>query len=60
MDIFALSIVVSVAVFFAVGMSAGRSLRKLDDYFVAGLRAPQFFIIETLVASVLSTAISLA
>ena len=60
MDIFALSIVVSVAVFFAVGMYAGRSVRKLDDYFVAGRRAPTLLIVGTLVASVLSTAISLA
>ena len=59
MDIFALSIVVSVAVFFAVGMYAGRSVRKLDDYFVAGRRAPTLLIVGTLVASVLSTSIFL-
>ena len=59
LDIFALSIVVSVAVFFAVGMYAGRSVRKLDDYFVAGRRAPTLLIVGTLVASVLSTSIFL-
>ena len=59
MDIFALSIVVSVAVFIAVGMYAGRSVRKLDDYFVAGRRAPTLLIVGTLVASVLSTSIFL-
>ena len=59
MDIFALSIVISVVVFFAVGMYAGRSVKKLDDYFVAGRRAPTLLIVGTLVASVLSTSIFL-
>ncbi len=59
MDIFTLSIVISVVVFFAVGMYAGRSVKKLDDYFVAGRRAPTLLIVGTLVASVLSTSIFL-
>ena len=59
MDIFALSIVASVAVFIAVGMYAGRSVKRIDDYFVAGRRAPTLLIVGTLVASVLSTSIFL-
>ncbi|MFL2495401.1 MAG: sodium:solute symporter [Porticoccaceae bacterium] len=59
MDIFALSIVASVVVFIAVGMYAGRSVKRIDDYFVAGRRAPTLLIVGTLVASVLSTSIFL-
>lgn len=45
--------------FIAVGINAGRSVRKLDDYFVAGRQAPTLLIIGTLVASVFSTSIFL-
>lgn len=59
MDIFTLAILISVMLFIAVGINAGRSVRKLDDYFVAGRQAPTLFIIGTLVASVFSTSIFL-
>lgn len=55
MDIFTITIAVSILVFVAIGNYAGRSVKKLDDYFVAGRRAPTFFIVGTLVASVFST-----
>ena len=42
-----------------VGINAGRGVKKLDDYFVAGRRAPTLLIIGTLVASVFSTSIFL-
>lgn len=59
LDIYVLAILISVIVFVAVGINAGRSVKKLDDYFVAGRRAPTLLIIGTLVASVFSTSIFL-
>ncbi|MBT4518985.1 MAG: sodium:solute symporter family protein [Halieaceae bacterium] len=59
MDIFTLTIAVSIIFFVVIGSYAGRSVKNLDDYFVAGRRAPTLFIVGTLVASVLSTSIFL-
>lgn len=59
MDIFTITIAVSILIFVAIGNYAGRSVKKLDDYFVAGRRAPTFFIVGTLVASVFSTSMFL-
>ena len=59
LDIYVLAILISVIVFVAVGINAGRAVKKLDDYFVAGRRAPTLLIIGTLVASVFSTSIFL-
>ena len=58
-DIYTLGIAVSVVVFIAVGIYAGRSVKQLDDYFVAGRRAPTLLIVGTLVASVFSTSLFL-
>tara|TARA_B110001452_G_scaffold62354_1_gene49088 strand:+ start:903 stop:2642 length:1740 start_codon:yes stop_codon:yes gene_type:complete len=58
-DIYALGIAISVVIFIAVGIYAGRSVKKLDDYFVAGRRAPTLLIVGTLVASVFSTSLFL-
>ena len=57
MDLFSLTIGVSIVIYIAIGSYAGRSVKKLDDYFVAGRRAPTILILGTLVASVMSTAI---
>ncbi len=57
MDIYTATIAVSIFIFVVVGTYAGRSIRQLDDYFVAGRRAPTLFIVGTLVASVFSTSI---
>ncbi|MEM6581678.1 MAG: sodium:solute symporter family protein [Pseudomonadota bacterium] len=46
-------------VFVAVGSYSGRRVKQLDDYFVAGRRAPTGLIVGTLVASVFSTTIFL-
>lgn len=59
MDIFTGTITASIIVFFIVGNYAGRSVRELDDYFVAGRRAPTLLIVGTLVASVFSATIFL-
>lgn len=57
MDVFALTIGISIVIYVVIGSYAGRSVRKLDDYFVAGRRAPTLLILGTLVASVMSTSI---
>ncbi|MDA0795988.1 MAG: sodium:solute symporter family protein [Proteobacteria bacterium] len=59
MDIYTFAIAISVVIFIAVGVYAGRSVKKLDDYFVAGRQAPTLVIVGTLVASVFSTSIFL-
>lgn len=55
MDIYSGAILASLIVYIAVGNYAGRRVKKLDDYFVAGRRASTLLIVGTLVASVLST-----
>ena len=55
MDIYTTTIAISLLVYIAIGNYAGRGIRKLDDYFVAGRRAPTLFIVGTLVASVISS-----
>jgi len=55
MDIYATAIVISLVVYIAVGNYAGRRVKKLDDYFVAGRNAPTILIVGTLVASLIST-----
>ncbi|MEM6914082.1 MAG: sodium:solute symporter family protein [Pseudomonadota bacterium] len=59
MDIFSLSVFVSMFIFFAIGNFAGRTVKDADDYFVAGRRAPTILILGTLVASVFSSTIFL-
>jgi Na+/proline symporter len=59
MDIYGAGIFVSLLVYIAVGNYAGRKVRHLEDYFVAGRRAPTLLILGTLVASVNSTGIFL-
>ncbi len=57
MDLFTVTIGVSILIYIVIGSYAGRSIKKLDDYFVAGRRAPTLLILGTLVASVMSTSI---
>ena len=59
MDIYSGTILISLLVYIAVGYYAGIRVKKLEDYFVAGRRAPTLLIVGTLVASVLSTNIFL-
>ncbi len=59
MDIYLLTIIISLVIFIFFGVYAGRKVKKLDDYFVAGRRAPTMLIVGTLVASVFSTSIFL-
>ncbi len=55
MDIYSITIIASIIIFVLIGNYSGRSVKQLDDYFVAGRRAPTLLIIGTLVASVFST-----
>ena len=59
MDIYTSTILISLVIYIAVGYYAGLRVKKLEDYFVAGRRAPTLLIVGTLVASVLSTTIFL-
>ena len=59
MDIYTSTILISLVIYIAVGYYAGLRVKKLEDYFVAGRRAPTLLIVGTLVASVLSTNIFL-
>ena len=55
MDIYTTTIAISILVYIAIGNYAGRGIKNLDDYYVAGRRAPTFLIVGTLVASVMSS-----
>ncbi len=55
MNPYVAGILFSLAVYLAVGTWAGRRVRHLEDYFVAGRQAPTLLILGTLVASLLST-----
>ena len=55
MNAYAWGILVSLAVYFVIGNYAGRKVKHLDDYFVAGRQAPTLLVVGTLIASLLST-----
>ncbi len=55
MNAYVAGILVSLAVYLIIGTWAGRRVKHLDDYFVAGRQAPTLLILGTLVASLLST-----
>lgn len=55
MDIYTTTIAISILVYIAIGNYAGRGIKNLDDYYVAGRRAPTLLIVGTLVASVMSS-----
>ncbi|MGQ7817948.1 sodium:solute symporter family protein [Metapseudomonas furukawaii] len=55
MSQYLIGIIASVLCFIAVGNYAGRKVKHLDDYYVAGRNAPTLLIVGTLVASFLST-----
>jgi sodium/pantothenate symporter len=54
MDIYTTTIAASILVYIVIGNFAGRGIRDLDDYYVAGRRAPTLLIVGTLVASLVS------
>ena len=55
MSVYSIGLVISLIVYLVVGAWAGRKVKHLDDYFVAGRQAPTILIVGTLVASLMST-----
>ena len=55
MSAYALGLLLSIIVYLVVGSYAGRKVKHLEDYFVAGRNAPTLLIVGTLVASLMST-----
>jgi Na+/pantothenate symporter len=56
--IYTIAILLSLVGYFVIGHLAGRRVKGLDDYLVAGRNAPTFFILGTLVASYQSSSAS--
>ena len=57
MTAFSITIALFVILFVVIGSYAGRRVKTLEDYYVAGRSAPTFLIIGTLVASLMSTTV---
>ena len=55
MNSFIVGLTISMLTYLSVGWYAGRKVKHLDDYYVAGRNAPTLLIVGTLVASFLST-----
>lgn len=55
MTVYTIGIVIALLLFTAIGIFAGRQVKNIDDYYVAGRRAPTILIVGSLVASFLST-----
>lgn len=55
MNLYAAGLIISLVVYLAVGAYAGRKVKHLEDFFVAGRQAPTILIVGTLVASLMST-----
>lgn len=55
MNAYAIGILISILVYLVIGNYAGRKVKHLEDYFVAGRQAPTLLIVGTLVASFMST-----
>ena len=56
MNSYAAGIITSVIVYLVIGHFAGRRVKGVDDYYVAGRNAPTLLVVGTLIASFLSTA----
>jgi sodium/pantothenate symporter len=55
MNIFLVALIISMALYLGIGWYAGRKVKSLDDYYVAGRNASTLLIVGTLVASFMST-----
>ena len=55
MDIYTATIAISILIYIAIGNYAGRGIKRLDDYYVAGRQATTLFILGTLIASMMSS-----
>jgi len=55
MNIYLIGVIISMIIYFLVGIIAGKKVKNVDDYYVAGRKAPTILIVGSLVASFLST-----
>lgn len=55
MNIFLVALIISMLLYLSIGWYAGRKVKNLDDYYVAGRNASTLLIVGTLVASFMST-----
>ncbi len=55
MNTYAIGIICSILLYLAIGSYAGRKIKHLDDFYVAGRGASTLLIVGTLIASFLST-----
>lgn len=55
MNVYLIGTLIALAVFTLIGVFAGRSVKDVNDYYVAGRRAPAILIVGSLTASFLST-----
>lgn len=55
MNIYLIGVIISMIVYILVGTIAGKKVKNVDDYYVAGRKAPTILIVGSLVASFLST-----
>lgn len=55
MNIYLIGTIVAIILFIVIGILAGRKVKDVNDYYVAGRRAPAILIVGSLTASFLST-----
>lgn len=55
MNVYLIGTIIEIVVFIAIGVVAGRRVQDINDYYVAGRRAPVILIVGSLTASFLST-----
>lgn len=55
MNIYLVGVIVSMFAYILIGTIAGKKVKNIDDYYVAGRKAPTILIVGSLVASFLST-----
>ncbi len=57
MNVYSLGVGLSIALYLIIGSIWGKKVKNVDDYYVAGRRAPVILIVGSLVASFLSTGV---
>ena len=55
MNIYLIGVIISLIVYLFVGLYAGNKVKNVNDYYVAGRKAPTILIVGSLIASFLST-----
>lgn len=55
MNVYLIGVAAAIVVYIVIGVYAGRKVRTINDYYVAGRKAPTLLIVGSLVASFLST-----